>query len=141
MPRDSEAASRPLPLHAQLIQMASAHWVSRHLYVAAQMNLADILAEGPRTAMELARSTSTDASSLYRFMRTLAGLGLDTEDHEHRFSLTAMGEALRTDMPGSVRASVIVLAGDIFTKSLEQLPYSLPDWKDRIRESIRRAVV
>jgi hypothetical protein len=121
-----KAASSP---HAQLIQMASAHWVSRHLYVAAQMNLADFLAQGPRTATELAQSSSTDAPSLYRFMRTLAGLGLFTEDHEHRFSLTAMGEALRTDTPGSIRTSVLVLAGDIFTKSLEQLPYSLQTGK------------
>jgi O-methyltransferase domain/Dimerisation domain len=105
--------------------MASAHWVSRHLFVAAQMNLADLVAKGPRTAMELAESSSTDPSSLYRFMRTLASLGLFTEDRERRFSLTAMGEALRTDVPASVRTSVLVLAGDIFTKSLEQLPYSL----------------
>src|SRR6516162_4915989 len=62
-------------------------------------------------------------------MRTLASLGLFTEDHEHRFSLTGMGEALRTDTPASVRNSVLVLAGDIFTKSLEQLPYSLQTGK------------
>ena len=43
--------------------------VSRHLYVAAQMNLADLLAEGPRTAVELAQSSSTDAPSLYRFSK------------------------------------------------------------------------
>jgi len=33
------------PHQDQLIQMAIAHWVSRLLYVAAQMNLADRLAE------------------------------------------------------------------------------------------------
>jgi O-methyltransferase domain/Dimerisation domain len=117
------------PPHARLIQMASAHWVSRHLFVAAQMKLADLVARGPSTAMELAKSSSTDPASLYRFMRTLASLGLFAEDHEHRFSLTAMGEALRTDAPASVRTSVLVLAGDIFTKSLEQLPYSLQTGK------------
>lgn len=79
--------------------------------------------------MELAESSSTDLPSLYRFMRTLASLGLFTEDHEHRFSLTEMGEALRTDVPSSVRTSILVLAGDIFTKSLEQLPYSLQTGK------------
>lgn len=60
--------------------MATAHWVSRLLYVAAQMNLADRLAEGPMTAEELAPSTATDAPSLHRMMRTLASLGLFTED-------------------------------------------------------------
>lgn len=129
MPSEHKAAPERLPPHAQLIQMASAHWVSRHLFVAAQMKLADLVAKGPRTAMELAKSSSTDPPSLYRFMRTLASLGLFTEDHEHRFSLTAMGEALRMDTPASVRTTVLVLAGDIFTKSLEQLPYSLQTGK------------
>jgi hypothetical protein len=56
-------------------------------------------------------------------------LGLFTEDHEHHFSLTPMGEALRTGTPGSVRGSVLVLAGAFFTKSLDQLPYSVQTGK------------
>ena len=66
------------PPQAQLIQMATAHWVSSLVYVAAQMSLADRLAEAPKTADELAQSTATDAPSLYRVMRTLAGMGLFT---------------------------------------------------------------
>jgi O-methyltransferase domain/Dimerisation domain len=127
MSSDNEAASEALPPHVQLIQMASAHWVSRVLYAAAE--IADLLAEGPRTAALLAQSNATDAPSLYRMMRTRASLGLFTEDHEHRFSLTPVGEALRTGTPGSVRASVLVLAGTIFTKSLDQLPYSVQTGK------------
>lgn len=73
---------------AHLIQMATAHWVSRFLYVAALMNLADHLAERPKTAEELAPLTAAAAPSLYRLMRTLASLGLFTEDSSHRFSLT-----------------------------------------------------
>jgi hypothetical protein len=128
-PTNEQAASKALPPHVQLIQMASAHWVSRLLYAAAEMKLADLLAEGPKTAAVLAQSNATDAPSLYRMMRTLASLGLFTEDHEHHFSLTPMGEALRTGTPGSVRASVLVLAGAFFTKSLDQLPYSVQTGK------------
>jgi len=110
----------------QLIQMATAHWVSRFLYVAAEMNLADKLGEEPRTAEELAQSTASDAPSLYRLMRTLASLGLFTEGRSHRFSLTPLGEALRTD---TIRATVLTAAGDLITKSLEQLPYSVQTGK------------
>lgn len=109
--------------------MATAHWASSLVYVAAQMNLADRLAEAPRTAAEVAQSTGSDALSLYRVMRTLAGLGLFTEDSGHRFSLTPLGEALRTSTPGSVRSSVITLAGDWNTKSLGQLQYSIQTGK------------
>jgi hypothetical protein len=112
------------PPQAQLIQMATAHWVSSLVNVAAQMSLADRLAEAPKTADELAQSTATDAPSLYRVMRTLAGMGLFTEDSSYRFSLTPLGEVLRTGTPGSVRSSVLTLAGDLFTKPMGQLHYS-----------------
>jgi hypothetical protein len=110
---------------AQLVQMAMAHWVSRLVFTAAHLNLADHLADGPRTTAELGQLTSTDAPSLYRVMRTLASLGLFTEDSTHRFSLTPLGEALKTGTAGSVRASVLTLAGDHFTKAQEQLTYSI----------------
>jgi hypothetical protein len=117
MPDIARAKTEAQPPQAQLIQMATAHWVSRLLYVAAQMNLADRLAEAPRTADELARSTTTDGPSLYRVMRALASLGLFTEDPSHRFSLTPLGEALKTGTPGSVRSSVLTLAGDLGKRS------------------------
>ena len=112
-----------------LIQMATAHWISRFLYVAAQMNLADRLAERPKTAEELAQPTGASVPPLYRFMRTLASLGLFSEDSEHRFSLTPLGQALRTDTPGSARASVLTLAGGVFTQALDHLLYSVQTGK------------
>ena len=122
----ARAKTEAPPRQDQLIQMATAYWMSRILYVAAEMNLAERLAEGPRTAKELAQSTATDAPSLYRLMRALASLGLFTEGPSHRFSLTPLGEAFRT---GTVRATVLTLAGDLLTKSLEQLPYSVQTGK------------
>ncbi len=122
----ARAKTEVAPRQDQLIQMALAHWASRILYVAAEMNLAEGLAEGPRTAEELAQSTRSDAPSLYRVMRTLASLGLFTEGPSHRFSLTLLGEAFRTP---TVRASVLTVAGDLITKSLEQLPYSIQTGK------------
>jgi hypothetical protein len=114
---------------AHLVQMATAHWISRFLYVAAQMNLADQLAERPKSAKELAQATGADSVPLYRMMRTLASLGLFTEDAEHRFSLTRLGEPLRTGVSGSVRGSVLTLAGGIFTKALDHLLYSVQTGK------------
>lgn len=114
---------------AQLIQMATAHWTSSLVYVAAEMSLADRLAEAPRTAAELAQSTGSEASALYRVMRTLAGMGLFTEDAGHRFSLTHLGEMLRTGTPGSARSSVLTLAGELMTKSVGELLYSIKTGK------------
>jgi hypothetical protein len=41
-----------------LVRIATAHWVSRFLFVAAQMNLADHLAERPKTIAD--RATALD---------------------------------------------------------------------------------
>jgi hypothetical protein len=68
------------PPHAQLVQMAHAHWVSQIVYVAAKLSLADHLANGPKSADEIAGETGTHAPSLYRLMRTLASLGILIEE-------------------------------------------------------------
>jgi len=60
------ASHTELPPHAQLVQMATAHWVSHILYVAAKLSLADHLASGAKRADELAAATKTHAPSLSR---------------------------------------------------------------------------
>ena len=69
--------------------MATAYWVSRMVYAAAKLSLADHLADGPKSATDLAGPTRTHEGSLYRLMRTLASLGVLTEDGNHRFALDA----------------------------------------------------
>ncbi len=124
-PPQAEAVSP----QAQLIQMAWAHQVSAMVRVAAQLKLADYLADGPHTAEELAAATEAHAPSLYRFLRTAASMGLFTEDANHRFSLTPLSEPLQSYVPGSVRTSVLLIAGDIFSRSLNSLLYSVQTGK------------
>src|SRR5580765_4245763 len=80
MTDNQHSNTQEAPPHAQLIEMATAHWVSHIAYVAAKLSLADHLAQGPKSADELAGPTRTHAPSLYRFMRTLASFGIVTED-------------------------------------------------------------
>jgi len=65
-----------IPPHAQLIQMGVAHFQSRIIHAAASLGLADHLADGPKTATELAELTGTNEGALYRLMRTLGSLGV-----------------------------------------------------------------
>src|SRR5689334_24933009 len=86
---DSERVAAPaLPPHAQLIQMCAGGWVAAAVYAAAKLGIADHLADGARSAVELAPATRTHAPSLHRFMRTLAGFGILTEGDHQRFPLT-----------------------------------------------------
>lgn len=116
---------QPVPPHAQLVQMAMAHWVSHITYVAARLNLADHLAGAALNADELAELTSTHPPSLYRLMRTLASLGILLEDDAHRFTLTPLGEALKTGAPGSARATILTMASDWWMRGFGQLLYSV----------------
>jgi hypothetical protein len=124
------------PPHAQLVQMASAHWVSRIIYVAARLGLADLLAEGEKTANELAAVTGTDAPSLYRVMRALVDLGVLTESATKRFALTPVGEALRSNAPGEGRATVLTIASDWWVRGFGELLYSVQTGKSGFEKAL-----
>ena len=87
MPDHKPATPEVLPPHIQLIQMGRAHIVSRTVYAAAKLGLADQLASGPKSAVELAASMDVHAPSLHRLMRTLASLGILTEQTGAAFCL------------------------------------------------------
>ena len=99
------------PPHMQLIQMGCAYWTSQMVLVAAELSLADKLANGPRKADELAKELGLNAPAFYRFMRSLAGLGILTEKSNQAFALTPLGEALKTGAPGGARSSILMLTG------------------------------
>jgi len=109
--------------------MGAASWVAAIVYAAAQLGIADHLAAGPRSAAELASTTRTQAPSLHRLMRTLAGLGILTEGDAQRFALMPLGEALKTGAPGSARATLMGFCGPAFWHSWEEILYSLETGK------------
>ena len=82
--------------------------LSQAVSVAASLGVADALAAGPRTAAELAPELASNAEALYRLLRLLAATGVLHEAGDGRFSLTPVGELLRTDAPGSMREPAIL---------------------------------
>jgi hypothetical protein len=82
--------------------MINGYWVTQLISTAARLNIADALATGPQTAGALAERCGAHPRSLYRLLRALASLGLFAEIEDGRFTLTPMGELLRSDVPGSL---------------------------------------
>jgi hypothetical protein len=113
------------PPHAQLVQMAMGHWVSRIVYLGAKLGLADRLADGPKSAEELAGPTGTHAPSLHRLLRGLANLGIFEEQSGGRFALTPLGEALKTGAPGAARPSILTIASDWWFRGFGELSFSV----------------
>ena len=89
---------------ATVLRMIQGTLISRAVYVVAELGIADLLASGPMTSDELARATQTNERSLYRVLRLLASLGVFAEENPRSFSLTLLGDRLRTDVPASVRS-------------------------------------
>jgi predicted transcriptional regulator/SAM-dependent methyltransferase len=71
--------------------------------VAATLRIADHIAEGRRTAPELAEAANADVDALDRVLRHLASVGVLSRDESGRYTLTSLGEALRDDRPGELR--------------------------------------
>jgi orsellinic acid C2-O-methyltransferase len=88
---------------AALLRMIWGLHTSRAVYLAAELGVADLLAQGKRTAMALAEATQTDEPALYRVLRLLAALGVLTEPEPGSFALTVLGDRLRSDVPASMR--------------------------------------
>jgi len=128
------------PPHAHLIHMATAYWISRAVYATAKLGLADHLAGGPKSAGELAPLTGTHAPSLHRLMRTLAGLGVLTEDGHHRFGLTPLGDALRSNAPGSARATILALAGDWWWRGWDHVLHCLETGETGVQRALGTSV-
>ena len=97
----------PAEATSQLLAWLNGDLLVQALYAAAALGLADLVAEGAKTADELAAAASVRARPLYQVLRMLAGHGVFREDEEGRFALTPLAAALRRDAPGSVREWVL----------------------------------
>jgi hypothetical protein len=93
-------------------QMFGGSWITQGIWVAAELGIADLLADGPRTSEELAKKTNERSAALYRVLRALASIGIFAEDEQRRFSLTPMAELLQTDAPSSQRSFAIMMGGE-----------------------------
>ncbi len=100
--------SNPAP--PALFQMATGYWLSQAIYVAAKLGIADLLTEGPKSSAELAAATGVDAPSLFRVLRALAGVGVFSHTGSDYFALAPLGEGFRTDVSGSLRATLPAMA-------------------------------
>ena len=117
------------PPHIQIIQMGTGYWVSRLVGAAASLGLADHLANGPRSAADLAGPTGTNPRALHRLMRSLAGFGILSQDGGDKFALTELGDALRSDAPGSARSTILAMSGPWMWKAFGEFQYSLETGK------------
>jgi hypothetical protein len=93
---------------ARLLPMIWGIHVSRCVYAVAKLGIADLLAQGPQSSQELATATGMHEPSLYRVLRALAALGVFEEHDARTFSLTLVGERLRTGATVGMRSWAVL---------------------------------
>jgi hypothetical protein len=95
-------------------------WAVPVISAAAQLEIPDRLAAGPKDMRTLARETGAHAPSLHRLLRALETLGLCTEVAGEAYVLTDAGQLLRADSPESLRGRAMH-TGDMLWKQLGDL--------------------
>lgn len=113
------------PPGAILSQMLFGALMQQSIYVAAKLGIADLLAEKPQTADELAAKTDTHAPSLYRVLRVLASADIFAENADGKFELTPIAALLRSDTPYSMCDFAIMMGEEWNWRILGELMHSV----------------
>ena len=85
--------------YTDLMRLVNGYQISQAIHVAASLGVADHLHDTACSIEELASRTASHPGALYRLLRALASVGVLHEGENKTFSLTAMGECLRSDAP------------------------------------------
>lgn len=108
-----------------LLDMIVGKWLSQAICAAAELGIADLLKDGPRSSAELAAETGASEDGVYRLLRALSAVGLFTESQGRRFALAELGTPLRSDAPGSVRGFARFVGHEINGRPWNEILHSV----------------
>lgn len=86
-----------------LMPLIAGYIPARLIFLAAELGVADLIADGTTTVEGLAQRTGVHAPSLKRMLRALCAYDVFEERAVGQFALRPMGAQLRSDVPGSLR--------------------------------------
>jgi hypothetical protein len=95
------AAKLPPPVN-RLNQLLLGQFISRSIYLAADLGVADLLRNGALSITELATRTASSPDGLYRMLRALAAVGVFEEQAGQVFANSELSTYLRRDIAGSL---------------------------------------
>ena len=95
---------RMVPPQAAMMEMITNAWAAQAITAAADLGIADALANGPLSADELAAALDAEADTVRRLLRALIGRGIFRQLHDGRYDLTPLADTLRSESDVSLRA-------------------------------------
>jgi C-methyltransferase len=98
---------RLLPAPMSMMEMIVSGWSAQAITTAAQLGIADALADGPLPLGELAARVGADADALRRLLRALIGRGIFRRRRDGRYALNPLAATLRSDAPISLKGAAL----------------------------------
>src|SRR5690348_7157015 len=111
--------------YADLMRLVNGYQISQAVHVAACLGVADHLHDTACSIEELASLTASHPGALYRLLRALASIGVLHEGENKTFSLTEMGQCLRSDAPMPVGAWAVHIGRPYIWQSWGHLLHSV----------------
>jgi SAM-dependent methyltransferase len=118
--QSNERADQPPPSVVAL-NLATAYQGSQAVITATSLGIPDILSNRSMTSREVAEATGTQPHMMHRLLRALAAYDVIEDCGDGTFKLTAVGNSLRADVPGSVRPIVLLFGHDNFWQRFANL--------------------
>jgi hypothetical protein len=108
--------------YVRLVELLIGSRVALALRVAAEQRIADLLADGPKTAEALSADIGLPAVSLRRLLRGLAAVGVFEESADGKFSNTEVSAYMCEGASPSLREAILILNDDAVLKGWQRLP-------------------
>lgn len=111
----------------RLMQIGSAFWQSRALYVATRLDIATVLGDEVMEVEAIAGRIGAHADATARLLRMLAAMGVFEETAPRRFCNNKQSGPLRKDHPNSVRAIILMHNSETMSRP----------WYEQLEQGVR----
>jgi len=115
----------------QLIQIGSAFWQSRCLYVAARLDIASQIGDEILAAEAIAERVAAHPDATYRLLRMLAAMGIFEETPAGHYRNNKPSTFLRNDNPHNVRAMILMHNSEVMSRP----------WFEQLEQGVRQGTV
>ena len=120
-----QPTAEQLPPRIQVMTMICGFAASQAVRTAAELRLADLVQNGPKSTADLANATGANEDDLYRLLRALVSLGVFSEPDPGIFGPTELAACLQSDHPRTLYNLARMAGGSLQWQALGELIYSV----------------
>jgi O-methyltransferase domain/Dimerisation domain len=115
--------------YEKVVDIIYGRWKSQILYSGVKLGIFDLVSSVPLSAEKITRELALDPALSYRLLRALGSIGLLKEDRERRFSITPMGEFVRSNSPHTLKGVALLEEGPEHYATWKHLTTMIKDGK------------